>query len=684
MADSSKKALHVSLFGLILGILFFLTALLLGAYLSSPTLYILSWQILGTLLIWGVLLIQFFHRCRAEQEKLDMDQLSRARQKQTIFEDSQTRLDLFAVAQKRLALLERWFLPIAGLLVAIFQIVIGAFLIRFVSGPSVEEYTLKYPLLGSAVLVLISFFSFLISRYATGLSATMIWRPLRAGGSSLLASSVFGFAMAVALAFAQYKYQFGLTLLNWVIPILLLALGCETVITAIFDMYRPRMAGQYSRACFDSRLLGLLNEPGGIVHTVASTLDYQFGFKVSQTWFYKLLEKAILPLLLFMIVTIYLFSTVVIVGPGEGAIIERLGSADPQQGGRQIGPGWSWKWPWPFECAYVYPMDQILQVNVGFVPAPEDLKKPMLWGEKHYKEEYKLLVAVETRSTTGHQGAAPISYVIVNVPVHYRIKDLHNYLYKHQDSPAMLEALCYRELARFAASAKIEPDEQVGAGRQKSLLGAGQQGAAHTLHQRIQKAADEAELGVDIVFVGMVGVHPPPEVAGDYQDVVAAVQRQQATILNAQAQRNKILTELAGSITKVDQLYDLVHQLSAARRERNQARIDELTDQLQKAVHEAQGKVYASLRNSEAYAFERVSRSRGEGLRFAGQIKAFHGGGWLFQHLQRLLALEEVLPSIRKYVVVTEKGDQEVMIFDLQDRMATGILEMDLDSAIQK
>jgi regulator of protease activity HflC (stomatin/prohibitin superfamily) len=684
MADSSKRALHISLFGLILCLVFFLTTLLLGAYLSSPTLYILSWQILGTLLIWGILLIQFFHRCRAEQEKLDMDQLSRAREKQTIFEGSETRLDLFAVAQKRLVLLEKWFLPIAGLLIAVFQIVMGALLIRFVSGPAIGEFALKNPLVGSAVLVLISFFSFLISRYATGLSTTMIWRPLRAGGSSLLASSILGFALVVALAFAQYKYTFGLTILNWVIPILLVLLGCETVITAIFDIYRPRMAGQYSRACFDSRLLGLINEPGGIVHTVASTLDYQFGFKVSQTWFYKLLEKAILPLLLFMIVTIYLFSTVVIVGPGEGAIIERLGSADPQHGGRQVGPGWSWKWPWPFEQAFVYPMDRILQVNVGFVPAPEDLKKPMLWGEKHYKEEYKLLVAVESRGRTSEQGAAPISYVIANVPVHYKITDLHDYLYKHQDSPAMLEALCYRELARFAASAKIEPDQQTGAGRQKSLLGAGQQEAAHILHQRIQKAADEAELGIQIVFVGMVGVHPPPEVAGHYQDMVAAVQKQQATILNAQAQRNKILTELAGSITKVDQLYDLVRQLSAARRDMNQARIDELTDQLQKAVHEAQGKVYASLRNSEAYAFERVSRSRGEGLRFAGQIKAYQEGGYLFQHLQRLLVMEEAMPSIRKYVVVTEKEDQEVLIFDLQEKLATGILEMDLDSAIQK
>lgn len=674
MADSSKKALNVSLFGLILSIVFFVTTLVLAATLHSPTLYVLSWQILGTLLIWLVLLIQFFQCGQAEQEKLDMAQLSRAREKKTIFEESEARLDLFTVAQKRLAMLEKWFLPIAGLLIAITQIILGIFLIQFISGRA-QEYTLRYPLLASAILVLISFFSFLISRYATGLSSTLAWRPLRAGGSNLLASSVLGFVAAVALAFAQYKYDFLLVIVNWTIPILLILLGAETIISTIFDIYRPRIAGQYSRAPFDSRLLGLINEPGGILHTVASTLDYQFGFQVSQTWFYKLLEKAILPLLLFMIVTIYLFSCVVIVGPGEGAVIERLGSANPERGGRQVGPGWTWKWPWPFDKAYVYPMETVQQVNVGFVPEAEDLNKPLLWGEKHYKEEYKLLVAVETSGRGEEEGGAPISYVIANIPVHYKIRDLEKYLYEHKNTPAMLEAICYRQLARFAASAKIETEEDSSAGGPKSLLGAGRQEAAATLQQRIQQAADKAELGVEIVFLGLQGVHPPPEVAPDYQAVVAAVQKQQATILNAQADRNKILTELAGSINQVDRLYSYVQQISQALREKNTALAEDLKTQLQVAIHDAQGKVYTTLRKAEAYAYERIARSCGEGLRFDGQLKANRASPEIYQHLQRLLVLEEALPAIRKYVVVTDENDQEIFIFDLKEAMATGLIE---------
>ena len=404
---------------------------------------------------------------------------------------------------------------------------------------------------------------------------------------------------------------------------------------------------------------------------MASTLDYQFGFKVSQTWFYQLLEKAILPLILFMIAVIYLFSCVVIVGPGEGAVIEHLGSADTELGGRQVGPGWSWKWPWPFEQAYKYPMQMVQQVNVGFVPDEKDRGKPMLWGEKHYQEEYKLLVAVETGGRAEEDGAAPISYVNVNVPVHYKISNLHDYLYNHQDTPAMLEAICYRQLARFAASAKIEPDEDSSSTGPKSLLGAGRRQAALELQQRIQQSADKAKLGVEIVFLGLQAAHPPAEVATDYQEVVAAVQRQQTTILQAQAERNKILTELAGSIAEVDALYALLQESKAP-----QSKVSEKAKkELEAEMRNAQGKVYATLRRAEAYSVQRVALLKGKGLRFAGQVQANQANPQFYQHLQRLLMLEEALESIRKYIVVADEKDQEIYMIDLKDQMASGLLE---------
>ena len=145
MAISSRPAKRLALASLILNIVFFVITLLLGRWSGFFAVSAVSWFILSAVLIWFVLVIQFHQRTLAEQEKLDMAQLSRTKEKQTIFEGADTRLDLFAVAQKRLALLEKWFIPIAGLFIAITQIILGIVLIRFVSGPA-KEYTLQYPL----------------------------------------------------------------------------------------------------------------------------------------------------------------------------------------------------------------------------------------------------------------------------------------------------------------------------------------------------------------------------------------------------------------------------------------------------------------------------------------------------------------------------------------------------------
>ena len=142
------------------------------------------------------------------------------------------------------------------------------------------------------------------------MSAEAAWKPLRAGGSFLLGLAVLCFALAVALALANFQRPEVVKVLNYLAPACLALLGVETALNVIFDIYRPRLRGQYSRSAFDSRLLGVINEPGGIFRSAAGAIDYQFGFQVSQTWFYKLLERAILPLVLFAGITLYLRSFV--------------------------------------------------------------------------------------------------------------------------------------------------------------------------------------------------------------------------------------------------------------------------------------------------------------------------------------------------------------------------------------
>jgi modulator of FtsH protease HflK len=674
MNVSSKRAEYVSIVGLILSLLFFITAWVVGAISGAYVVMAISWQILSCCLIWFVLAVQFHQMSLAEQEKLDIDQLSKTKASDTIFQGSAGRSELFAVASKRLALIEKWFVPIFAALIAVYEIFIGFSLFNRVSEKIVDPP--QYAQLSAVFMVIIAFVSFLISRYATGMSAQMKWKALRAGGSGLLATAIFSFAAAISLALAQFKIIAVVNVLAWVVPVVLIVIGIETGLNIILDVYRPRISGQYSRSAFDSRLLGIFNEPGGIFHTFASTIDYQFGFQVSQTWFYKLLGKAIIPLVLFLVLTQYLLSCFVVVRPGEEAVIEHFGSFY-----KIVGPGYTFKLPWPFEIAYKHPTSEVRRIDIGFVESEEEREKnknkPMLWGEQHYEEEYNLLVATEAGGSSG-EGAVPVSIVRAAVPVHYKIKDLKQYLYNHSATEEMLTVICYRELVRFTTSSKIETSEDEGASLEReSLLGGGRGKAAKILTERIQAASDKEELGVEIVFLGLQGVHPPPEVAEDYQKVVGSVQKRQAEILTALAQRNSILATLCGSVREANELYELAHRYQQAKE--SSENIEELAALVQEAFGSAKGEIFKTLSESQSYAFARAKRSEADGKRFNDQVLAYRASPKIYKRIKRLEMLEDALSSVRKYIVVADESDYRVYIVDLKEKLEPSLYDLSLD-----
>ena len=80
------------------------------------------------------------------------------------------------------------------------------------------------------------------------------------------------------------------------------------------------MKGKVARPLYDSRVVGLLAQPESLFTTAAQTLDYQFGFKVSETWFFQLLQKNLPLLLLAQLAALLLSTCVVFVDAGEQAV----------------------------------------------------------------------------------------------------------------------------------------------------------------------------------------------------------------------------------------------------------------------------------------------------------------------------------------------------------------------------
>ncbi len=682
MTDTYKRAERVALFCLLLSLVFFGASFILGKWSGFFEITSIAWLALNTALVSFVLVIQFHQTALAEQEKLDIGQLKKDKESEALFEEGSEQQTLFAVAQKRLKFVEKWFIPIASGLIALYQIGIGIFLLNTRAGISFEEIQNRPSLVSAVYMTAIAFVSFLISRYATGLSKEKQWRPLRASGSLLLATALLSFITAIGLALFQYKYIFIIRLLGWIIPALLVVLGIENALNIIMDIYRPRIQGKYNRAAFDSRLLGIINEPGSMINTVSEAIDYQFGFKVSQTWFYKLLEKAIVPLVLFSALILYSLSCIVVISPNQEAVIEYFGNPKKEDGTvRKLQPGISLKLPWPIETVQKYPTKKINELQIGYIPKvdpetgmPE--RRPKIWGRKHYQEEFNLLVASPGSESAIKEGAAPVSLIMASVPVQYKVRDIYKFLYNNKDSEKLLEQICYRELTNFAANSKLEVENEFGSKNSESLLGAGRIEAKKVLTERIQKAADRANMGVEIVFVGLQGLHPPVELASDYQKVVGAVQKKEAYILNAMAERNKNLGTLAGSVEKVKELYQLVQEYKQLKNSADEEKIQEAAEKLDTAFANAKGSIYKVLQNAESDAYSNKTLAKATGVRFQNQLKSYQASKRLYSQEQRLQILEDSLNEIRKYVVVADKEDQQVFIIDMKDQKMPGLFEL--------
>ena len=134
-----------------------------------------------------------------------------------------------------------------------------------------------YMVFTAAVVGVISLFA---GAFYNGQSRDESFRWLRPFGAWMIAAAV---ASAAAVA-AGLCFKSGLKHYDPIIAktllVIYLVLAAELVLSFVVEFYRPRTLEE-SRPVFESRILALFTEPGGVMRNFADMLDYQFGFKVS-------------------------------------------------------------------------------------------------------------------------------------------------------------------------------------------------------------------------------------------------------------------------------------------------------------------------------------------------------------------------------------------------------------------
>ena len=295
---------------------------------------------------------------RADEEQRERERFRQDRAGQSLFAGDDEVTDPFTVGRTR-DQFERWLVPAATLGLAAG---LGGWAWWLFGPGHLPAAAPARPLLAAALLAAQAFVLFLLSRFLLGLSRHEPQRltrgPAVALGLACLAALV-GVVGAVAVEAGQPLVD---RLAGRVLAVGLGLLAVEMLWHFIWELYRPRRRGAINRA-YESRLGGLLTDPGAWVKNVGGALDYQFGFKVSETWLYRFLEGALLPLVVFQLLALYLLSCLVFLGPEEAGIVERFGK--PRAGGWELSSGMHCKWPWPFETVRRFPVKRIQTITIG-------------------------------------------------------------------------------------------------------------------------------------------------------------------------------------------------------------------------------------------------------------------------------------------------------------------------------
>ncbi len=552
-------------------------------------------------------------------ERLEMDELAQAHGSSALFEAKES--DVFP-AQRSREQFDRFFVPIFTVFLCLVQAGSAYFLWRWLS----KTATFTDLTDGTVALAMFAVFAlvlFLLGKFSATVARLEDHRLLRPGASYLLLGAYLSFTVALGIAAVQAGMPRSDLYVARGLCALLALIAVETLIQLILEMYRPRVKGKVERPIYESRLVGLLGQPEGLVTTAAQALDYQFGFRVSETWFYRFFEKALGWLLLLQFMVLLLSTCLVFIDAGEQAVLERFGRRVAV-----LGPGGHIKLPWPMDKIYRARTEQIQSFEIGVQESEESQQEPVvLWTVAHSKEaEDNFLVANRDRSPGDDSSAEtkhtpPVSLITGSIPVQFQITNLISWAYENEDAPSLLQDIARREVVRYCVAADMN-----------ELMSSRRLDASADLAARIQAASDEHKLGAKIVSVGLQDIHPPVKVAPDFEKVVSAIHTKMSKILQARA--DDIRTNaLSGA---------------AAARVLNEA---------------------------NAYRATREAGAAAQAGLFANQVPAFNAAPDVYMQLAYLQTFTRATANARKYILLTT-NTHDVLIFDLQDKFSRDLLDL--------
>lgn len=653
---------------------------------------------------WLALAIVFDQHRRERIEAMEAETLATAEGAGSVFESGG---DEFRVARNRLSSMYKWFLPAVSIAVGVALVAIGFW--RFFAARDLvsPDYFVPPRFRGMAIAVglTVAVVGFIFARFISGMAKQPVWANLRGGAAFAVGTALMGLVIAVG-AFVDFAGPDVLTrYLQAAFPVAMIVLGFEVFLNFVLDIYRPRKPGEVARPAFDSRILGFVAAPDRIADSISSAITYQLGFDVSSSWFYRLLSRSVGLLVLLGAGVLWGLTCFAVVQPHERALILRFGALV-----REVGPGLHFKAPWPIDRVEVPEftrknakgrVEVVGRTATGVrtidlaTPQPAGDKKAILWTNEHATEEVYQLVQPSPTDVgrpagegvvggSGRTSETDLALVSVEIPMQFAVSNVQAYdrLAPPEVRDELIKSVAQREIVRYFSKANVD-----------EVLGGNNESVSRELRGRIEGALDRlnpdpvtgepAGAGIEILFVGVTGVHPPTSAAGKFEQIVQAEQKRLAKIDQAQADAVNELTTVVGSVELAGKLVDEISALNGLRDRARRGGAESAG-----SVKDKELAIQALLESAGGSAAEMVAAARGErwskhmgerGLaaRYEGQLASYHAAPFLYRATQYFEALKGAMAGARVFITSDKVPDLRIE-WDLKDQeTATNVFNPD-------
>ena len=606
---------------------------------------------------------------REGMEALEMDAIKASRDGEALFEQGEV-----LPAKRSREQFERLLVPVIAIVMLVMQGV-GVYYLGWVKISMVLEglksqtvpLLVESQYLGLAGAALLAVILFMRGQFATNLARLQRDRLLQPSSDFILFTAYLFIVLAAVLA-VSFKEQRADLWMGIALACLLAALAVENLLSMIFEIYRPRVSGRKGRLLYQSRLIGLIAKPENLFTTAGKVLDYQFGFKVSETWGYQFLRERLGVLVGIQIIIFWLSTCVVTLGPSERGRLQNLLTSSSSA--EWLDSGIHFKLPWPFAEVERFRPNQVHSFYVGLEADdnPDVLNRARLWlkpSGKNYDSELNGnqngLGKGKIYFPTGSGKTGVDENVIVpSIPVHYRIhgtsnesrKGLEDGWLSYSDPEAVIKELAHRAVSRYFISKDM-----------KTLMRTGRNQAMEDVKRELQVLTDARELGVEILFVGMADLRPPAESPIQMQGMKEDMSGDPDKKGTMQADPVAVVFERA-IMANITQETEKALARNVARRQQSM-QSNQVQTILDTAISDAKVKLEVAQSRLE------LSRQQNEPFLRAPRLFSL----WLYTR-----AVKRSLMDTRKYIVAVKNADISADI-DLKETIRRGMLDVPVPPA---